>query len=431
MKKTMLLIPAVLILSACGGDSTPQGPSAAIAQPTTIVQGEVRISQGADINSDVSVSVRSMGLASSLNADSVYRIDIPASEDDRTLVLDLSGENVIEKSISVYVPANAESVVADVDLGARTPPIEFSLDTGGTLMNADSPTRVSVSVPANAFLLPDGSTATGDAQVSITEINTQDWSSGSAWVPSLTGVRQNSTQEVALTSFGMSDFHFTQNGEKLQLRPGAQATITMDLLTPYTILSDNGVPVAAQEGDVIPLWYYSTTDMTWREEGEARVVADAQSDSGFSATGAVTHFSTWSLDKWTPSMMIDVDIEIVDDTGTRIEESGNWIQSYRVVARTVGPSWHGESAWSNSKDLTPADKKIMVLANGADRQELIDTVSYVEGFTEMDITLENVQLDDIYDSGSGDTFALPITTRKIFRDYDGDDAIVFSLPIDL
>ncbi|MEM7260172.1 MAG: hypothetical protein AAF404_22585, partial [Pseudomonadota bacterium] len=247
----------------------------------------------------------------------------------------------------------------------------------------------------------------------------------------LTGVQENSTQEIALTSFGMSDFHFTQNGEKLQLRPGVTATIRMDLLTPYTMPSDTGAPVAAQAGDVIPLWYYDTVDMTWKEEGEGTVVVDADADSGFSVAGEVSHFTTWNLDQWTPSMMIDVDIELVDSTGTRIPGSEEWVQSYSVVAQTVGPSWHGESAWSNSKVLTPSDKQIMVLANGANRQELIDTQPMVEGFAEMDITLESVTLDDVYDSGSGNTFTLPETKRKIFRDYDGDDSISFSLPLDL
>ncbi|MEM9602771.1 MAG: hypothetical protein AAGA11_07905 [Pseudomonadota bacterium] len=431
MKKHVLLVPAALLLAACGGGDNTTGSRqlSAPVQSDTTIQGDVRTSASLLPVGEIRVSVRGSDVSTTVDAASQYRIDLPASDDDRTVIVDFRGDNIVEQSLSVFVPAQIESVEADVDVGTRTAPVAFNLDVGGELKNAGSSTRTSVTVPPNAFELPDGTIATGDAFVSITEIDIQDYAGNSAWVPDMIGTRVNSTEEVAITSFGMSDFHFYQGDQVLQLRAGVEATIKMDLLEPYTITNDNGVPLPAQAGDVMPLWHYDPQDMIWEEEGFAVVSADVGSSSGYSAAGKVSHFSTWNIDVWTPQIPAEVNLYFEDENGVIIEGSNTWIKSYHVTAKTVRPSWHGESAWTNRRNLTPTDRWITVMANGPDRQHLIDTVPYVTGWVEMDISVDSIVLDDAYLPGMGMNFQLPVSGRKVFRSYDGDHSITLSLPV--
>ena len=150
--------------------------------------------------------------------------------------------------------------------------------------------------------------ATGDVQVSITEIDIQDLDGDSAWAPQMLGLRENATSESALVSFGMADFTFTQNGQELQLRDGMLATLKMDL--PVTA-DGNIFPGPVEAGDVIPLWYYDDEAMIWKEEGQATIIADASSASGYSWTGQVSHFSTWNCDDILGTATVNVFLSLI------------------------------------------------------------------------------------------------------------------------
>jgi hypothetical protein len=153
------------------------------------------------------------------------------------------------------------SIKISADIAGRLPPITFNLDNGGGMTNLLSPTRVSVAVPANAFESTDGTLAIGDAEVSITEIDIEDLNGEGAWAPNLFGIGEGMSEESVLATFGMSDFHFSQDGRDLQLRPGMTATIKTDMLTTVVIPKGETLAIEAAEGMLIPIGYYDTEDM--------------------------------------------------------------------------------------------------------------------------------------------------------------------------
>lgn len=440
MKQALLLLCA-LIFSACDS-STPavsvNAPSA--ANPTTnnggnsaigltdpevsLINGKVNLFNTAVSNNGIDVSIRDSSVTSSTLPNGEFELEISKVDREQRITLDITGSSVIPNSISVQVPANANVVSIEVDVAALSPAITFNLDTGGVMENAHSLSRASVSVPANAFQFADGSNATGIANVSITEIDITDLDGDSSWAPNMIGVAEGMTLPTGLVSFGMSDFHFSQNGRPLQLRQGINATIKMDLTTPFLTIEGSVESINATEGAVIPLWHYDTHDMIWKEEGDATVVADSESVTGFSASGEVSHFSTWNLDKWTPSMIACVVIELIDSNGEVRDDLD--LVSYMTTASiplSDGPSWHMDAtSWSNTKHMTPHSNKITVLANTANRQAQINTQSSITGYTAMDITIDNIVVD-----GYGRIDTLPVTTKKIFHNYDGDDTVVIQV----
>lgn len=443
MKTSSLILLCSLWLTACDVATTSIAPEpidlgAAQSLPvgntpenvdvllTTRIAGEITTYNNVDSSSEVTVGVRGTLIASQLQENGEFELELPRTDEPRTLILDISGSSVMDKSVQIEVPAFAELVSVDTTLSGRSSPIAFNLEAGGELMNAASPTRTRVTIPPNAFQFSDGTIAVGDAEVSITEIDIQDLYGESAWAPNLVGIPEGMTEPGALITFGMSDFHFTQNGRQLQLRPGVEATIDIDLISPYVITDDSIFPVEANDGDRMPLWHYDTEDMVWKEEGEATIVADNQSASGFRGTGNVSHFSTWNLDRLTPCMQIEVVIHLVDETGA--QRNNLKVASYTTTARIPldeGPSWHNDPLWSNTVHMNSHKNQIKVLANLENRQQSINNSSIVTGFTTMEMILEKLVV-----TGKGQILDNPIMLRKIFFDYNGDNSIVFTIPVD-
>ena len=87
-------------------------------------------------------------------------------------------------------------------------------------------------------------------------------------------------KRVLLSSYGMIAVEMeSTNGEKLQIKPGNAATLTLP------------IPAAAQSSAPadIPLWYVEESNGLWKEEGTA-------SKQGSSYVGTVKHFSYWNCD---------------------------------------------------------------------------------------------------------------------------------------
>ena len=393
---------------------------------TTRIAGDITTYNNVASSSEVIVTVRGTSVYTQLQANGEFELVLPRTDDPRTLILDISGSGVMDKSVQIQIPAFAELVSIDTTLSGRSTPIAFNLDAGGELMNPDSPTRTRVTVPPNAFQFSDGTVAVGDAEISITEIDIQDLYGDSSWAPNLVGIPIGMTEPAALMSFGMSDFHFLQDGRELQLRPGVEATLDMDLVTPYILTNESVIPVEAQDGSPMPLWHYDTKDMIWKEEGEATIVADSGSASGFRGTGNVSHFSTWNLDWVTPCMQVEVVVHLVDENG--VQRNDLEIANYSTTARIPlddGPGWHNEPAWSNTVHMTEHNNEIKVLANLENRQDLIENDSIVTGFTTMEMVLDKLVI-----KGKGQVLDYPIKRRKQFFNYNGDNAIVITIPVD-
>lgn len=390
--------------------------------PSHIISGDISVLGDGLPLGEISVRVRGTEVQALRQEDGRFYLAVPTSDIEGEAILEFTGENVVEKNVSLKIATDSTDSSIDTTLAARTPPITFNLATGGVLQNEGSPTRTSVSVPANAFQFSDGTFARGMAQVNITEVDTHNLEADHSWVPNLIGIPEGETEATPIRTFGMSEFHFSQDGRTLDLRPGASATLSMDLAAPFIVTDDTNMLeepfVDAFDGAELPLWYFDTEDLVWREEGGVVISADNESSSGFTATGEVGHFTYWNIDYQTPFLIADVHILVVDQVGnprTDVEETT--FHTYVGIPPEAGPSAHeGEGMWSNTALLTPSKNTIQVIGNAWDKSGA--------GRISMDIAVSKVTA-----KGLGVISTGVMKQNKIFDEAVGDYSVYFEVVV--
>ena len=390
-----------------------------------MIGGNVSLLNDATDAGPINVSLRNLGTDATVQSNGDFTLSVTPSTEAREEIIDITGPGIVDKNITITIPPSTGDVEVNTTVSPRSAPIAFNLESATILQNPTSETRTSVSVPANAFQLPDGSIATGNAEVTITEVDISDFDADNTWAPNLVGIREGMTEPTAIVTFGMSEFHFTQNGQDLQLRPGVEATISMDLVSPHVMHEDDTISSDATDGDTMPLWHFDSTEGIWREEGEVTVTADATSASGFRASGTVSHFSWWNIDVWTPFMEGKIVITLVDEEGNPYVDDVE-VESYTTTARiaAVDARPHdGYYSWSNTVHMTPTNNSMIVLANAANRASLIANGS-VTGYTRMEVIVENLRV-----VGYGTVENITRSQFKEFHNYNGDDTVVFEVPV--
>lgn len=439
MSKYLVLLSLAMLLSGCDRTSTGESSHAAAnsiesvetntpgpdqgadsIEPITsfsVIHGEITTFNDFATASNININLRGTDINSLVRSSGEFELYLPKADVDRTFAMDISGANVIPKSVSVQVPAGTDRLVVDANVSGRSAPIPFSLENGGEMSNPLSANRVSVSVPANAFEFSDGTLAIGEAEVRITEVDLEDLYGDGSWAPNLIGISEGMTEPSALVSFGMSDFHFSQNGRELQLRPGKTATIKADLLAPYVVPVGEAVLVDAIEGETIPLWYYDNEDMIWKEEGESVVVADAESFSGYSVIGEVSHFSWWNHDTAVPATYIHVAIEIVDEDGAPFPSLD--VVSYTTTASVPlvqGSNWSYTTNWSNTVQMVPSNSLMQIIANNVNSELQVAESEFYTADITMDFVVNNIVV-----AGTGQLVTDTVSGTKIFETTDFSD----------
>jgi hypothetical protein len=104
--------------------------------------------------------------------------------------------------------------------------------------------------------------------------------------------------------------------------------------------------------------------MVWKEEGASTGIQGNASDSEFSTFGDVSHFSYWNIDWALPLIQAKVVIVVVDLFG--LPRAYISVVSYTPTVRIppeAGRGSHGETGWSNTKQLTPESDQIAVMGN--------------------------------------------------------------------
>ena len=120
---------------------------------------------------------------------------------------------------------------------------------------------------------------TGTVNVFGAFLNPEDSHLSAIMPGNLTGINLKNEQKI-LQTFGMLGIELEgSNGEKLNLASGKTATITMPIVS----------SLQASAPATIPLWYFSDSLGSWKEEGVA-------SRQGNIYSGTVTHFSFWNCD---------------------------------------------------------------------------------------------------------------------------------------
>jgi hypothetical protein len=230
------------------------------------------------------ISIAGQSFTTDTSGNAAFKVKIPQSV--KTVVVTIEKAGFITQSLELKVDELTQ-------LSANLLPIKQILTVAkieeeqliqSAFMNAQ------ISIPANAFVLPNGQPATGEVKIELTPWNIQGTDLNA--MPA-NGVAVDSKGNPAiLISAGMMTATFTNAaGQKLQLKSGVTADIQMDL--PLESINNQAMTV----GTSIPMWYFDITKGKWVEEGTpGTVVASPLSPTGLAVQATVTHFSTWNWD---------------------------------------------------------------------------------------------------------------------------------------
>lgn len=194
--------------------------------------------------------------------------------------LKLIKEGYVNQIIKITIPdetkdAHFFSTVKSRKSALNLPNAEF----GGKLEGVDGTVVI---LPIEALVKPDGSPVRGNVDTYITPV---DVAFETAAFPGTFQAFREDGESGVLLSYGVSEFHFGQNNEVLQLAPGKKATVLIPIYT-------NG----AIPGDQIPLWSINEDNGIWVQEGMGMVVESENSPTGLVMKAEVSHLSWWNCD---------------------------------------------------------------------------------------------------------------------------------------
>lgn len=277
------------------------------AELSTDTTGKVNFS-GIALNPVMVVTAEKMGYL-----DQSYRYEFAADRDDATVVLTMAS-----KAATVAFDNSAVSTV-----------------------NTDA-LNTQIILPPNAFVDASGNPVTGSIDLAMTPIDIRQI--GAAFPGGGQALTANG-EVVALVTTGMIDFDFSQNGQPLQLAPGATAEIEMDLVS--NVGADGRILV---EGDTIEMWWFNTQTGLWVEEGSGSIVASATSPTGLKLVASVTHFTTWNWDYYKEDDRASFELNCTRE-GQTLTASENCL--VQVVGGTLNRSFTLDSAGVTAINLPP------------------------------------------------------------------------------
>lgn len=269
-------------LAGCGSGSSDSASSAETAVEKS-VKALVQTAAGSALaGAEISIGGQLFSTDASGNAE--FKVKLPQSA--KTVVVTIKKAGFITQSLEWKVDEIAQ-------LSANLLPIKQVLTVAkieeeqiiqSAFMNAQ------ISIPANAFVLPNGQPAMGEVTVEFTPWDIQ--GSDLNAMPANGAALDAAGNPAVLISAGMMTATFTNAaGQKLQLKSGVTADIQMDL--PLSSINNQAMTV----GTSIPMWYFDITKGKWVEEGTpGTVVASSLSPTGLAVQATVTHFSTWNWD---------------------------------------------------------------------------------------------------------------------------------------
>jgi len=283
-------ILCVSALAGCGGDDSPNPPNNTKSKVSVNISGVIYDDKGIAIPSAKIRILQSGVEIKNLDADSngkLANIEIQAIK-NQDVIVQISKNNYINqaKSLGKFTQNSTSNFNISL-LKATFIATNIALNASGTV--SDPSTKgASVSFDANSFVDINGNLATS-ANVSLAVLNPNTVSQS---FPGNTQIVLSDGNPGYMASLGMVDFAFTQNdGSKLNLAPGKEATITIPL---FGLYNDNAEPIKL--GDTIPFWTMDNATGNWKEEGFGVVVSSSDSPTGLAVSGKVKHFSWWNLD---------------------------------------------------------------------------------------------------------------------------------------
>ena len=272
-----------MTLTGCGSSSD----SSSSVEPSEVmversISALIQSAQGVAL-ADVEMSVAGQVVKTDSNGLAKFKVNLPKSA--TSVVVRLTRAGFIHQSVVVAVK-DLDHITANLLMVKQTVNVA-KIEDAQVIESIYS--QAKITIPANAFVLPNGQPATGAVTV---EFSPWDIQSSDLNAMPANGVAMTSTGQITnLISAGMITAIFkSATGEHLQLAKGKTADIQMDL--PLDSINNQKLGV----GSKIPMWHFDEAKGLWVEEGEGQVVASLSSVTGLAVHATVSHFSTWNWD---------------------------------------------------------------------------------------------------------------------------------------
>ena len=194
----------------------------------------------------------------------------------------------------------------EVRLFPLGPAFPLDSDAGGTVAHDG----VAVEIPPGALVDRFGQTVTGMAEVTITGLDPT--TDELAALPGPLVAQDAQGDEVLLLTLAMAEISLWQDGDPLQLAPGATATIELPLPPE---LAASLVP-----GDVIPAWWLDLDDGRWREESTGTVVVSDSDPTQLVWTAEVSHFTWYNCDRPANYQSFECYYLVVEDSEGNLQQ---------------------------------------------------------------------------------------------------------------
>jgi hypothetical protein len=275
------ILTAPLIGCGSGSDSGAE-PAQSEATVEKSVSAYIQSAQGTAL-ADAAITIAGQTFKTDSNGLAVFKVRIPSSAS--SVPVRFTRVGFINQSVVVNVKdlANITANMLDIKQVVNVAKIEDAQVIESAYSNAK------ITIPANAFVLPNGQPAAGAVMV---EFSPWDIQSSDLNAMPANGVAITANGQITnLISAGMITATFKNAaGEHLQLAKGKTADLQMDL--PVDSINNQVLSV----GTKIPMWHFDEAKGMWVEEGEGQVIASLRSPVLLAVHATVSHFSTWNWD---------------------------------------------------------------------------------------------------------------------------------------
>jgi len=345
------LVLLTIFLTACGSSgsgSKDSGSKDSDADTSISVTGLVRTPGRAMIEGVEAYNSDGVLATSNANGEITFTVSPDKADSVRLRKTGYAAQTVMLEVVD-------KSVVFLATLGERNPAVTLNADAA---IDLTGNTGAMVSMAPGALVDANGNPVTGNIQLSMTPVDVSDENEVGVFPGAFAGTNIDGTAAPIIMSYGTVEYHFTQNGEKLNLASGQIATIEIPVFV--TKHPDGSL---MQIGDEGALWSLDEATGQWLQENTGIIVASVQSPTGLALRATVTHFSWWNFDVAPATCNLGVTA-----TGLPADTTGV------LTGRTGSPAFSGRQATTelNSNGITvvvPRDTEVSFSA----------TVSTAEG----------------------------------------------------
>ncbi|MFN4253907.1 MAG: carboxypeptidase-like regulatory domain-containing protein [Saprospiraceae bacterium] len=322
MKKILFLALATIIgLAACRKDSettdvTITDPPGPIEYVKASIGGAVINEAGAPVPNAI---VRLAGSETTTDQNGVFRF-VNKTVPSKAAYVKVEHPAYFHGSRTIAVSPNSRNTVR-IQLLSNADTRFVDATAGGTADYTD----YSIGLQAGGVVTASGADYTGQVGVAAKWLDPTDPDFCLQMPGQLRGITTDG-QSSGMVSMGMMavELH-DQSGQKLQVKPGREATVRMKV--PAALLGS--APAT------IPLWYFNEEKGTWVEEGQATL-------NGNFYEGKVAHFTFWNHDYKDP--LVEIKFKVVDS-------DGNLIEGAKVSTQLVSTGQFGYGYTDNNGEI--------------------------------------------------------------------------------